>query len=596
MNASEAFSPSPVIAEESAPGTFRHLAILTIFALVVCWPVLVYGLPDLGNDSIVHALMDRCFDIQFWSGDLYPRWLADMNAGLGSPNFFFQPPVPSYGSAIFWPLVANHDPYGFHAIGLSCVLAVILSGFAVYFWCRSFTSPAASLFAGLIYVILPYHLAVNVYTRGAASELWANVWTPLILLAVNRIIQGSKWGFPGLIASYALLVLNHLPTTLCFSLVPLFAALFLSEAGQRIRTAVKTAMAMAIGIGIAACYLFPSMLDQNNINMADWVGGWFDYHRWWLFGIHPLLDARTRLMLLTVATLGFAATMFWVCWQSRPVGIIRRQVLFQGGVALAAFLMTTQLTLPIWSVVRPLHFLQFPTRFLQVFVVMVAGLAALGFPYLRQPQWRPARAFAAVLVFGWMIANVWAASMAFSQWRAIPQDLAALYSNWRTYRTEFYGVTRWVPKDFNRLPGFETFVASHPPRASELVGAGTGKRLSSPEIENWQPRRVILKVNTPAPARLTLNHLYYPGWNGRVEGSDRVLPATPSQPNGFIQMDIPEGRYNLILELGKSRAERLGDTVSLVSIALTIVLTMWAAFWRKRRTDGQPRTELLLRS
>lgn len=588
MNASDIPSATcpPDIVQKGVTGTWRHLFVIAAVTLFVCWPVLVHGLPDLGNDSIVHALMDRCFDIQFWNGDLYPRWLADMNAGLGSPNFFFQPPVPAYAAALFWPLVAHYDPYGFHAIGLACVLAVLLSGVAVYFWGRSFASPPASLFAAVIYIILPYHLAVDMYTRGAASELWANVWVPLILLAVNRMVQGSKWALPGLIASYGLLVLTHLPTVLCFSLVPLGAAFWLAEDGKRIRTTLKTAIGLAIGAGIGAAYLVPGMLDKKNAtDLGQMNSGWFDYRHWWLLGIHPLLDARTRLMILTLLTFAFAAVLGWIFWKSRFEANVRRQAIFQCAIGAIALLMTTQISAPVWSVIPSLHMLQFPTRFLQVFIVMVAGISALAFPYVFERRWRIAGSLAALLVCTWMVANVWAASMSFSVWRSIPDELATLYSKWRTFRHEDYSLwPRWTPAlQINRFPAFDNYVAEHPPRASKLIDAATGSAIGQSTVESWQPRHVRLQISAPEPARFIVNHLYYPGWTGHVEGSNTLIPAVPSKTDGFIQLDVPKGNYYLILELRKEFAERMGDDVSMACIALLAAIAFWNVFQTRKQ-------------
>ena len=131
-------------------------------------------------------------------------------------------------------------------MGYGCVLAVALSGIAAYFWCRRLASWRAALFAVAIYIILPYHLAENMYNTAAAGQLWANVWPPLILLAVHRMAEGAKWAFLGLSVGYGFLALSHLPTTLCFSLVPLAATVFLAEPGQERRLFVKTVAAMAL--------------------------------------------------------------------------------------------------------------------------------------------------------------------------------------------------------------------------------------------------------------------------------------------------------------------------------------------------------------
>ncbi|MBI5907256.1 MAG: hypothetical protein HY853_01525, partial [Burkholderiales bacterium] len=48
----------------------------------------------IGHDTFSHLIMSRHFVDQLWAGDFYPRWMSNMNAGLGSPVFQFYGPVP----------------------------------------------------------------------------------------------------------------------------------------------------------------------------------------------------------------------------------------------------------------------------------------------------------------------------------------------------------------------------------------------------------------------------------------------------------------------------------------------------------------------
>src|SRR2546421_10650946 len=90
-------------------------------------PLLVYGLSLMSDDGATHALWYVNFSDQLWSGDLYPRWLSAMNNGLGSPVFFYYPPVPYFLTSFLKPLFAA-DPEGVHQLGISASIAVIASG------------------------------------------------------------------------------------------------------------------------------------------------------------------------------------------------------------------------------------------------------------------------------------------------------------------------------------------------------------------------------------------------------------------------------------------------------------------------------------
>jgi hypothetical protein len=565
--------------------TALHITFLTLLGLLVCLPVLIYGLPDWGNDSIEHARWTKHFDIQVWNGELYPRWLSGVNAGLGGPSFVIYPALPSYAGALFWPFVKDSARSGWYAIGFSCVLATILSGITCYFWCRSFASPTAALFGGALYVIVPYHLAGNMFTHGAAGQLWSVVWLPLILLCVVGVIRGIRWSVVGLVLSYYLLVFTHLPTTVCFSVIPLAAAAFLSEAGKKLKSVLIVAASMAIGAALAAPYLLTAALDAKNLRTEATHLGDYDYHRWWLFQIQPLFDARTRLMLMALATFAVLACAFWLCLNVRQNKSLFKLAIFQFAIAVGAIFMASQLSAPIWYLIPTLQNLPFPNRFLMILNLMVPGVAAIAFPFLRLPRFRMVTAFMGVGLLSWMVADVWAAKNAFSIWRPFGEKQAIYYSKVNGYDRDYPAFwPRWSrAAEVNDFPAFEDYIAEKHPRAMRLATAA-GKEIGTISLVTWLPRHIVTRVSTPEPVRLTINHFYYPGWTGHVEGSPRNIPAEPSAQDGFIQIDLPQGAYVLDVDLQKSPAERAGAYIALCSVAILLGLVYWTV--RMNRTPS----------
>ncbi|WP_240036357.1 hypothetical protein [Aeromonas hydrophila] len=155
-----------------------------------------------GHDQFHHLLSGHYFALQLWQGELYPRWLMAMNCGFGSPTFFFYPPLPYYVSALF----AGPHPLAHQAIYTllwSASLALLLSGLFTYLWLRRFSTSGRALATSLIYLALPYHLALDLYARFALAEFWAFVWVPLILLGQDLAQRGQRLGLPLLILSLA---------------------------------------------------------------------------------------------------------------------------------------------------------------------------------------------------------------------------------------------------------------------------------------------------------------------------------------------------------------------------------------------------------
>ena len=70
----------------------KVILVLAVAALILSLPVFVRGPMLAGHDTKEHLSFGEHFAEQFWQGDLYPRWLLNMNNGLGSASFFVYPP------------------------------------------------------------------------------------------------------------------------------------------------------------------------------------------------------------------------------------------------------------------------------------------------------------------------------------------------------------------------------------------------------------------------------------------------------------------------------------------------------------------------
>src|ERR1700690_2864490 len=80
------------------------ILIVGVAALVLALPMLIYGPMVKGDDTYEHLNYCRHFGEQFWGGEWYPRWLLNINHGLGSPTFFVYPPFGSYVYALLQPV------------------------------------------------------------------------------------------------------------------------------------------------------------------------------------------------------------------------------------------------------------------------------------------------------------------------------------------------------------------------------------------------------------------------------------------------------------------------------------------------------------
>ena len=88
---------------------------------------------------------------------------------------------------------------------------------------------------------------------------------------------------------------------------------------------------------------------------------------------------------------------------------------------------------------------------------------------------------------------------------------------------------------------------------------------------SWEPRRAVLEVEITRPTQLLIGQFYYPGWQARNLTDHRLLPVSPSAPDGFLMVNVPAGRHQILLQLEAGTPERLGIAVSMISCLLAFV-------------------------
>ena len=303
-----------------AAGGWTGLAILG-YGLFLTLPAAWSGFV-VTDDSLNHLIMSRHFADQLWAGDLYPRWLSDMNAGLGSPVFQFYGPVPYYFTALFRPLLSD-DPEGWHQLGLAASLAVIASGFTAYAWLGRLAGRRAALIGAVLYMSAPYHLAVDLYQRFFFAELWGFVWMPLVMLFARGSLRGGAGALAGLSVSYALLIMTHLPTTLLFSWVPVAYVLWMAEPGDRLGPFVRVAGGMLLGMGLSAIFLLPAMTTQQYVLFGQMESGFYYFANQFLFYGPRLDDASLNEYLRYLGMI--ASLMLFVSFAAWQLGRATQQ-------------------------------------------------------------------------------------------------------------------------------------------------------------------------------------------------------------------------------------------------------------------------------
>lgn len=619
------------------------LPILSIFLVgfILVSPALLNGSLN-GYDFPWHLRWSQHFSSQFWLGDLYPRWLRGMNAGLGSPTFFYYPPIPYYFTSLFQPLFPN-DAQGWYPLILSTLFALVASGWTAYLWLKTITDQKSALIASMIYMALPYHLAVDLYARFAFAEYWSFVWIPLIFYFSHKLINSDHSNIIGFAISYALLCMTHLPTLVICSIFPLLYVLFVAPREQKKKALFRIIISMVLGIGLSAIFWVPALTTQNYVSLDSINQGKFSYAINFLF-MEQASEQNTRfwryleVMFLLMGALGGSA---FLATRHNSQATLRRESNYWITVTMIAVFMSLPLSKAIWDVLPILQKVQFPWRFGVVLTVAVTPLLALaissvnssinlgekkvlslGFvllivPFLAILQMltrMTASYFVSILiVVAVVLLSIIASHLKIPLNRFNKKSIVVgillvtslilasiLPMRGGLYKGSSiitpYSITKQLEKEISkdteeyRLRDVSPTIykasvlsqlAKSYPDASVTTGQG------SVTIEQWKPREIILSTNGKTELGLTLKHFYYPQWAASVKGESRSLTVQPSNPEGLILIGvIPSGRHEVIVTLKAGRQERIGQLMS--AIFAIIVLALWFWFYRSERDRVNP--------
>jgi uncharacterized protein (TIGR03382 family) len=238
------FSQRPAFALNGDRPAVAYAAIALLVALIMA-PV-VNG-PPLFHDSfwIDHSWASQ-FTAELRSGQLLPRWMPLANGGLGSPVFYYYPPLAFYVTGLFG--LVGLDTW--QSIVAAFAAAFFVSGVATWHWLRGWAP--SPLLGALFFTAAPYHV-FDCMRRGALAESVAIALVPLVALSLRRISDGRGF-LPGAFA-YAALIATHLPLAL------LTSVMLIAPYALRHRSALPGfAQAVGFGIGLAAITLVPALM------------------------------------------------------------------------------------------------------------------------------------------------------------------------------------------------------------------------------------------------------------------------------------------------------------------------------------------------
>jgi len=550
----------------SCPLNIRSLSIIGAAAVVFALPMLVYGPMLQGYDTREHLNYSRYFSEQFWAGEWYPRWLIGIHHGLGSPSLFVYPPLPSYVYALLEPA---GKLFGFNSFRLGEFLALFVSGICAFLWLSTMTGRRAATTGAVLYMLMPYHLAVDYYRRTALAECWALAWIPLVLYFSARVIRRERASVIGLAVAYALLILSNVVSVLISSFIPLAAALALSAKGQKLNSAFRIAAGMLLGVGLSCFYFLPALFHAKYFPVSR-LPIW-SYRYDYLFSFGTVTNNPNRVV--REIALGFFDLLAFcaICGAAvlaKGSTDSRKRIAYWLAIGMIPAFLMTSLSAPIW---RPILFeaIQFPWRFNIVLCVAALPIfAAFVGEWPRLP--RLYKAWSLVLL-----------AAVLTPW------LVEYGAIWRSYRGQTEPARRvvnegdgwfyaWAPPGMDESRALQ---ASIGPQVRFLTGMGTANVLL------WKPRHIEFQTNSSTGGWVMINQFYFPLWRSSAS-PDRVLDTKAVMPEGLLELQVPPGPQQIQVEIPIGRPEQIGWWLSLSSALLCVAWAAVAAFEKSEPPHG----------
>ncbi len=444
-------------------------------------------------------------------GQFPVRFLGRLNHGYGYPVANFLYPGFMYASEPIHLL-----GFGFvNTIKIILGLSMIGSAIFCFLWLSKIFNKFSAFIGSMFYLYLPYHL-YDIYKRGSVGEILAFGIMPFILWQIER--RSFFWTSVGT----AFLILSH--NTLALLFLPVIIIYLISRG---LPFAIYFLPSLVLGLGISSFFWIPAIFDLqytvfNQTQISEWSHHFTSLD---LIGVAPFLiftwflirfdysNNRTKFFMLAVGTISV--------FLSLPISSF------------------------IWKLL-PVAFVQFPFRFLSIAILTVAFLSAF---IVAQVKSSNKRLVIALILF----IALWFSASPFMKPSIFFDKGEGFYStNEATTTVQNEYMPKWVkenPKEHFR----------------EKVKLAKGQ-IKDLEIKS---NKISFSTNTTISTVATISTVYFPGWNGTIDGK-RV--SIDYKNKGLIEIKVPDGQHKILVSFSETPLRAASNTISLLSFFVLLFL------------------------
>jgi len=531
-------------------------------ATLAVMPLIVLG--NVSGHDVEFHLPTWIDAAQHWrEGVAYPSWSGGGHFGFGDPRFIIYPPL----SWLLGGLLALVLP-GVMLPGVYVWICVALSVFVAYGLAREWLGRGAALWAAGLYATNPYMLLVFTH-RCAYSELLAQAGFPVALLFLLRLAHPDSRNLrdiAGLAAAFAWIWLSNVPVAVIASYALGFALLVLAIRGRSLRALVRGGVALGLGLGLAAFYVVPVVVEQHWIQSEEAFAAGLNVNVNFLF--HHSDDAEQTAFNMLVSVLAcaemvlLAAASVAALRRAREGAGARDEALRCGlpvllGLAVLFWLLMFRWARPVWLLLPRFWMAQFPWRSLYMLnLALAVAFAIAAYLARRRNVWLGA-AVAVWLVLGGVILRT-------APW--LPGDIHELIAAAHSPGGYVGVADEYLPVGVDP----DNLQTNAPPIvALNEFGEKMGPGLKT-TVLLWNAEEKRFAVETDQPARLRLHLLNFRAWQGTVNG---VAVAPQTDPDtGEIVIPVSAGHSDVRIWFGHTPDRAAGAAVSLCALGVLLVL------------------------
>ncbi|HVG19869.1 MAG TPA: 6-pyruvoyl-tetrahydropterin synthase-related protein, partial [Blastocatellia bacterium] len=472
-------------------------------------------------------------------GAVYPGWNAEASGGYGDPSFRFYPPAAYYAFAAARALAGNW----YDASLLLFALLSAAGALGVYFWARTFLPASLAVWAGILYTLAPYHIN-EIYQAFLLPEYAASAVLPFAFAFTTLVCtKGRARDVAGLSASYALLILTHLPLAVIGSFALLAYALLMIDKPDSLKTVIRLALAVAVGLAASARYW---VMMAAELPWMKGSGGktvlWFDYRYNFLFWKSVEGSTTWWANVLAIATaLMFAPGVIMLLVRKEARGRTARAVAL---LALFSFFMGTPLSRLMWAALPPLQKVEFPWRWLAVTSMCAPVIVAWSIPHWVEKA-RTSKRPLAILAAGCVLMAC--AITMFQIIRGATYLPRPVFDSMAQDIARSNSIDYWLP-----------LWAGARPKEMEGPVEVEGRRSS---VNSWGPQRRDFEVSSGDAADARVRTYYYPHWVAKA-GSKQL--ETRPDSDGALLVSLPPDAVSVSLEFIEPVRVRVATFASII--------------------------------